>query len=105
MVRFYAAEDPNLVSHLKNILVVNHIDCTLVHGKYAKAVANFHDVGDWPEIWLSNPADTEIAQRLIETGLKLEASELLDWQCPLCNEVHASQFGHCWKCGYTAPGE
>jgi len=100
MIRFFWADDAALITLLKNILIVNKIECTAINLS-GNGKIDFTRMQEVPEIWLHDPRDFEKAQRLIENGLKIEAQQLLDWQCPQCSERHARQFKRCWKCGYS----
>lgn len=53
----------------------------------------------WPELWLTNAADFEQADKICQR-IKLEVNNNdIDWHCSQCEEVNANSFEFCWSCG------
>jgi hypothetical protein len=57
----------------------------------------------FPELWVVQDDDYDLARQLLEEGLILLPSNQDSWTCVGCGERHESQFGTCWKCGQERP--
>lgn len=51
----------------------------------------------WPEIWVQNETDYDIAEKIIHNALSV-ASQQDPWRCQ-CGELIEGQFDVCWSCG------
>ena len=104
-LRVYSGPVLATVTHLKNVLDMNGIDCE-VRGEFrAAGLGDIPFVEAWPELWVLDPANRHNAERLIREALSGEEPSQSEWQCPKCHEMVEGQFAECWNCGTRVPDQ
>lgn len=103
MKRVYVSADGLLVGHLQTVLEQHHISCMVKNMYLQGAVGELPAHECWPELWISDDADFELARNLIANVLEDDPAAS-PWICPQCGERIEGQFAQCWSCGCTAAG-
>lgn len=103
MKRVYVSADGLLVGHLQTVLQQHYIPCMVKNMYLQGAVGELPAHECWPELWISDDADSELAQSLIASVLEADVTAL-PWVCSHCGEQIEAQFAQCWNCGSTATG-
>lgn len=98
MKRFYVSADALLVGHLKAVLEQHHIPCMVKNLYLQGAVGELPANECWPELWVSDDADFELARQLLAHVLETDATAA-PWTCRHCGEQIEAQFAQCWNCG------
>lgn len=97
MTRIFASLSPAEVHHAKNLLDSAGVRSFVKNEMLASAIGELPFADCQPELWLADPADAELARRLLTEG-PLAPSEKGDvWQCG-CGEIQEAQFTQCWRC-------
>ena len=97
MKKLYQAKDRIEAQLLKDYLAERHID-TLTRGDYLSGAAGELPALQFPELWVLEDRDLELARRLVEEYFSAgDVSER--WRCPRCGEISEGQFQICWNCG------
>jgi hypothetical protein len=102
MKRLFVSSDPMLVGHLKTVLEQHHIPCLVKNAYLTGAVGELPPTDCWPELWVEDDEDFELAQRVIGGVLEADVSAP-PWTCRHCGERIEPQFMQCWNCGAYAP--
>src|SRR5690625_47429 len=101
MKRVYVSADGLLVGHLQAVLEQHHIPCMVKNMYLQGAVGELPPHECWPELWVSDAADYELARRLIANVLGTDSSAS-PWGCAQCAEQIEGQFVQCWNCCHVA---
>ena len=97
MTRIFASLSLAEVHHAKNLLDSAGVRSFVKNEMLASAIGELPFADCQPELWLADPADAELARRLLIEG-PLAPSEKGDvWQCG-CGEIQEAQFTQCWRC-------
>ena len=56
----------------------------------------------WPELWVVNNDDKEIAKKLVDGFLQSIKANPQIWVCSNCGEKIEGSFNICWSCGVQA---
>ncbi len=97
MTRIFASLSLAEVHHAKNLLDSAGVRSFVKNEMLASAIGELPLADCQPELWLADPADAELARRLLTEG-PLAPSEKGDvWQCG-CGEIQEAQFTQCWRC-------
>ena len=99
MKRVYTNDNVVLVGHLHSLLEANNIACHLRNINLTSGIGELPINECWPEIWIHDEANFNIAEKIIEDALSA-ATQHEAWQC-LCGEKIDGQFDTCWSCGKT----
>jgi len=100
-MKVYSSEDLMMVSHFKNILEINGINCE-VYGEFA-ALGERADPNGCVELWITDASQSEQAKQIIQEAIECKDNELKPWKCPNCQEEMEGQFTECWKCRAIRP--
>ncbi|MFG1495939.1 DUF2007 domain-containing protein [Saccharospirillum sp. HFRX-1] len=84
------------VNNVRNRLLQRGIECEVRNEFAAGALGELAPIDVWPELWVLDERDVELAQRLIEADQS--QAEGRDWYCGQCGELNAASFDHCWAC-------
>jgi len=98
-MKVYTAPDLPMVGHIKNILELYGIDCTIQNQFSSAAVGEIPPIECWPELWIVNPKQLESAKTIVKETLNPSFQDLPSWECPKCDESIEGQFTACWNCG------
>ncbi|RFA24803.1 hypothetical protein CAI21_20250 [Alkalilimnicola ehrlichii] len=101
MKRVYQAADILLAGHIHAVLEQHGIPAVLRNAYLGGAAGELPLNECWPEVWVSDDEDYELARRLVADIL--EAPGGSDWRCSGCGELVEGQFAACWSCGRAAP--
>lgn len=102
MKKVYSAENRMLAGYVHGILESHGIQSFLKHENLGGAVGELPPNECWPEVWVLEDRDAELAERLIR-DLLADMEGATAWRCPQCRELIDGQFGQCWNCGTAAP--
>lgn len=95
----YSSDDRIFISHLKNVLILEGINC-FIKNDLAYTLAGEVPVNEvWPELWITDKNDLAAATELIAELIKPQTGDNKDWVCSQCGERHEAQFSTCWNCG------
>ncbi len=96
---------PDLVTagHYRNLLENHGIPCLLRNELLGGAVGELPPQEVWPELWVQDDRDQDLAMRIIEEDRQQPDARFSAWTCPACGEHIDAQFGQCWHCGAEAP--
>ena len=99
MIKIYSHQNIAMVYHLKNVLEIRGIECEIMNERLTSAMGEVPPTECWIELWISDDAKHDEAQRIISTALANEETTGEPWKCHKCGEESEGQFTECWKCG------
>ena len=102
MKKVYTSSDNVLVGYLQGILQDQKINCLIKNEMLQGATGEIPAHETWPEIWVMDDNEEQLAKRFIEQALTPNNS-YRDWKCLSCGEWIESQFTECWKCNSSRP--
>jgi len=92
----YSSENSFLVNNVKNLMEAQNIK-VFVKNEFAQgAVGELAVLDAWPELWVVNDADFDLAMEIVESCQQHD--DHTDWSCKQCAEKNAASFEICWKC-------
>ena len=92
----YTHENGFVVSNIKHLIEANNIG-TFIKNEYAQGAIGEISVFDtWPELWITDDSDFELAMAIINTTIK--QNDLPEWRCKRCKESNDASFDLCWHC-------
>jgi hypothetical protein len=101
--KVFTHENRLIVYNLKNLLEEQGIEC-MVKNEYAGGgVGDLSPFETWPELWVINPGQFELAKENIASTLKVQP-EGKSWICKSCGETNESHFKLCWNCSSSNNG-
>ena len=103
MKKIYSGQDSLMLSHLKNVLEGQGIDCVIRNIYLAGAVGELPPIECWPELWVVDDAEYSVAVEVVEKALAPLGSVKRPWKCTKCGEEVEGQFTECWNCGNSRP--
>ncbi len=104
-MKVYSSPNLTMVGHLKNVLELRGIACS-IRGEFAgAAIGLLPPIVCWPELWVVDESQAEEAKQIIREALGPTEGEPAHWKCPQCEEDVEGQFDVCWKCGTNRPDE
>lgn len=83
---------------MHSLLEANGIDCHLRNMSLSGGIGELPVNECWPEVWVNDDSDFNIAIQLIETAQSI-AEKHENWNCK-CGESIEGQFDICWSCGF-----
>lgn len=99
MIKIYSNESLIHVHHIKATLESHAIDCIIKNENLTSLAGEIPSFECWPEIWVVNNAQKDIAMSLIDS-LKEDAKQnKAVWICDSCKEEIEGEFEICWQCG------
>ena len=102
MKKVYTSIDEIQIGFLQGILEDQKINCLIKNQFLQGGIGEIPAHETWPEIWVTNDRDEQLAKTLIEQALAPEKWQR-EWKCPSCGEWIESQFSECWKCNSSRP--
>lgn len=102
MKRVYTSNDIILIGYLHGILEDQRINCLIKNEMLLGATGEIPAHEIWPEIWIMDDNDEQLAKSLIEQAVSPEKWHR-DWKCSSCGEWIENQFSECWKCNSSRP--
>ena len=103
MKKLYSAQNPLMVSHLKNILESGGIECVVKNTYLSSAVGELPPIECWPELWVIDDARYAEAQAVLGRALAPLRPVSKPWRCRRCGREVEGQFSECWNCGSSRP--
>lgn len=98
MKRIYVSADPIECGFFESILTERGINC-LVRNRYLGGAIGELPLNEaWPEIWVVDECDAELAKRVINEAQTPARHNAGAWQCEHCGEMMEAQFTQCWQC-------
>ena len=101
MKKVYSSDNAIMAGHIHSLLEANGIDCHLRNMSLSGGIGELPVNECWPEVWVNDDQDFNVADRLIEATLA-KAKIGHDWNCQ-CGEFIEGQFELCWSCGRERP--
>ena len=99
MERVYTTQDLALLSHLKNALAAQGIECVLRGQHLLGGVGELPPIECWPELWVLDDQQAATAKSHIDTLFATAAKDEEPWTCAACGEECLGAFTDCWSCG------
>ncbi|MCY4642886.1 MAG: DUF2007 domain-containing protein [Gammaproteobacteria bacterium] len=100
MERIYSEPSPVFIYHIKDLLEEKGIATIIKNELLAGAVGELPPTEVWPELWVVDNEDKEVAEKLVDDFIQSTKSRSLDWVCEKCGEQIEGQFNVCWNCGF-----
>ena len=97
MKKVYSSDNLIMAGHVHSLLEANGIDCHLRNMNLTGGIGELPVNECWPEVWVNDDRDFDVAKNLIETTLS-QAKVNQRWRCQ-CGELIEGQFDICWACG------
>lgn len=91
-----------MIGYLHSLLQDKNINCLIKNEMLQGAVGEIPQHETWPEIWVVDNREEQLAKSFIEEVLTPEKWQR-DWKCTGCGEWIESQFTECWKCNSSRP--
>ena len=92
-----------IVGFLKGILDDHGIACLIRNEHLSGAAGELPPIECWPELWVTQDRDFDVAQNLVDAALGAKATNRVPWTCPNCGELVDGQFTACWNCCHNRP--
>jgi len=102
MKKVYTSSDNVLIGYLRGILDDQKISCLIKNEFLQGASGEIPAHETWPEIWIVEDDEEQMAKKLIEQALA-PAKWQREWKCLSCGEWIEAQFTECWKCNSSRP--
>ncbi len=102
MKKVYTSTDDILIGFLQGLLEDQKIRCLIKNEFLQGGIGDIPAHEAWPEIWVMDDTDEQLAKKLIEQALAPEKSHR-EWKCLSCGEWIEAQFTECWKCNSSRP--
>src|SRR3954447_22098833 len=103
MKQLYTAQNPLVISHLKNLLESGGIRCIVKNLYLAGAIGELPPIECWPELWVLDDLCYPEAKRLLERTLAPLRPVTGAWTCRKCGVEVEGDFSECWSCGGGRP--
>ncbi len=99
MERVYTTQDLAMLSHLRNALAAQGIECVLRGQHLLGGVGELPPIECWPELWVLDDRQVTAAKLHIDTLFAMTVKEETPWTCAACGEECPGAFTDCWSCG------
>lgn len=86
-----------VVAQARSALQLAGIDTVLRNEYAAGAMGELAPIDTWPELWVVNDRDYELAASLLEESRN--QGEAHEWRCEKCGRSSPDTFEWCWHCG------
>ena len=103
MKKIYSAQDPLMVSSIKNVLESYGIGCVIRNTYLSSAAGEIPPIECWPELWIVDEARHARAQTILRKALAPLEAVREPCICGRCGEEAEGQFAVCWNCGAGRP--
>ena len=95
----YTTQDLAMLSHLKNALEAQGIECILRGQHLLGGVGELPPIECWPELCVVDDRQGPEARSHIDNLLARDGIDESPWNCAGCGEESPGTFTECWKCG------
>jgi len=99
MRKVFTHENRMIVYNMKNLLQGEGIETVMKNEFSGGGVGDLPAFDTWPEVWVCDEAQVELAQSIVNDVTHSTASE--DWFCSGCRETNDAAFHLCWNCGQS----
>ena len=99
MKKVFTHENRMIVYNMRNLLQGEGIETVMKNEFSGGGVGDLPAFDTWPEIWVRDEAQTELAKAVLRAVTHAKASE--DWVCDDCREANDVAFYLCWNCGHS----
>ena len=97
MKKVLTVADTIQAGYWRSILESRGIPCLVKNDYLGGGVGELPLNECWPEIWVLDPRDEQLAKSIIDENRRSDCGE--SWRCPQCKELLEAQFTSCWQCG------
>ncbi len=108
MKKVFASEDRTTIEVVRNLLLQEKIETTVLNEASATAMGGIPFFNLMPEVWALRDEDEPRALEIVggfESGAAREAQSREAWTCPECGEEIEGQFTECWNCHVAAAAD
>jgi hypothetical protein len=99
MKKVFTHENRMIVYNMRNLLQGEGIETVMKNEFSGGGVGDLPAFDTWPEVWVRDETQTELAQSILSEVTHPKASE--DWFCGSCRETNDAAFRLCWNCGQS----
>ena len=99
----YTTQDLAMLTHLKNVLEEQRIECVLRGQHLLGGVGELPPIECWPELWVVDEERQPEALSHIKALLSPAGTDDNPWACGECGEQSPAIFSECWQCGTASP--
>ena len=99
----YTTQDLAMLTHLKNVLEEQGIECVLRGQHLLGGVGELPPIECWPELWVVDEERQPEALSHIKALLSPPGIDDNPWACGECGEQSPAIFSECWQCGTASP--
>ncbi len=99
----YTTQDLAMLTHLKNVLEEQGIECVLRGQHLLGGVGELPPIECWPELWVVDEERQPEALSHIKALLSPAGTDDNPWACGECGEQSPAIFSECWHCGTASP--
>jgi len=99
----YTTQDLAMLTHLKNVLEEQRIECVLRCQHLLGGVGELPPIECWPELWVVDEERQPEALSHIKALLSPAGTDDNPWACGECGEQSPATFSECWHCGTVSP--
>jgi hypothetical protein len=99
MTVLFASLDTLEVHHLKHLLEVEGIRCTIRNELLSRLAGEIPFTECAMQLVVLRPEDEWRARRVLADWRESRPATGPDWQCAQCGEHLEAQFTTCWRCG------
>ena len=105
MKKLYQCRDLIEAQLIKDYLLSRHIE-TVIHGDYLSGAAGELAAMQFPELWLTDERDHDLALKMIGEFKQMGVEDASPaWQCDSCGEEVDAGFDLCWNCSSSRPSK
>jgi hypothetical protein len=99
MKKVFTHENRMIVYNMRNLLQGEGIETVMKNEFSGGGVGDLPAFDIWPEVWVCDEAQAELAQSILNGVTHSTPSE--DWFCGGCQESNGAAFRLCWNCGQS----
>ena len=104
MKKVYSSVNWVMNGYIHSLLEKQGISCIVRNQYLSGALGELPVTECWPEIWVNDDADAELAIEIIDSLTSEPANTRGSWHCN-CGEWIEGQFLCCWNCNTDRPLE
>ncbi len=104
MKKVYSSIDGVMNGYIHSLLEKQGISCIVRNQFLSGALGELPVTECWPEIWVNDDEDAELAIEIIESLTREPDNTRGSWRCS-CGESIEGQFLSCWNCNTDRPLE
>lgn len=99
MKRVFSEPTPLFIHQIKDLLEEKGIATIIKNEFLAGGIGELPPTEVWPELWVVDKADKELAKKIVDEFIQSTKSNRRDWVCTSCGEKIEGHFNICWSCG------